>query len=221
MGPFVFGFLVSIFLLFLVLVLLRLTIPYASRIFGQNSIPYLSSRENTDWFNYLSSRIFSHFQNPETIEQISRMVNEKIQPARLFIRSLGQIPRICSASTVQLPNPDTIRILFPLEWKGGPSIDLYLPKFKLLIELDIIMFKGTVNLNCPPTKDIEMEISFQDDIEFDFEMSFIWLSKYKFTLTRTPLIGPILKGILPLILLKNGLKINANFEIPDPLTNQK
>ena len=211
MNPFFLGFFLSFLLLLLLLIILRLTIPYASKLFGFIPIPYKSNKESTEWLNFIIHRVLSHYQSRESIEQITKFINEKIFPNEFYLINFGNPPKICNVSTIQLPDPKEIKIFFPIEWKNGPSFNIFFPLIKSYLECDLKLFTGSIMIYWPLNNEINFEIHFYDDINFDFEFNFIFNNKIKFSFTKIPLIGPILKGFIPFFLLKYAIKFKGIF----------
>ena len=124
MNPFCLGFVLTFTFLLLLLIILRLSLPNASKLFAPRPIPYKSVEESTEWLNFVLYRVMTHFQTEDAIMKISKKVTDKLKPHKFKLLSLGNAPTIEHVGTLQMKEPDDIRILVPVDWDGGPSFDL-------------------------------------------------------------------------------------------------
>ena len=217
MHPFFVGFLITFILLLVAFLFLRITVPYATKLFGSNPIPYKSFKESTDWLNFILYRVLTHFQTAESIQRINELVTSKIKFAKFNLLSLGRTPQIPSVSTLKMKDQNDIKILIPLSWENGPSFDISLLHNNIVFESDLVLFKGTLLVSWPPNNEINVELRFVGDIQVDFEVCVLLFNKYRFSITQLPLFGPIIKGILPFILTKRSIIIKAELSLPPNL----
>ena len=215
MHPFFVGFLISFILIFLLLLLLRTTFPYASKLFGSTPIPYKSFKESTDWLNFIVYRVLTHFQTEKSKERINEFVSRKIKIGQFRLLSLGNTPQIPYVSTLKLKDKNDIKILIPISWENGPSCDLSMINDNIIIEADLLLFKGTLLVSWPSNNEINVELRFIGETQVDFEACVLLLHKWRFSITQLPLFGPIVKGILPFILTKRSIMFKAELTIPD------
>lgn len=215
MNAFLLGFLITFLILFVTIGILRTTIPYGSKLFGTNQIPYKSFEESTDWLNFILHRVLSHFKTPESIEKINESISEKIKFAKFKLNSIGNTPQIPYVSTLNLKNQLDLKLLIPIIWEGGPSIDITMMNEKIVVEADILKFKGTVLVSWPPNNKIDVELKLVGETDIDFEICIFLWKKYRFSLTKLPVFGPIIKGIVPFILTRKFISFKAEMIIPD------
>ena len=128
MNSFVLGFSISFIILLVLLVLLRLTIPYVSKLFGNKPIPYKSTTESTEWLNFVLHRVLSHFQKDESIDLINTIVNSKVKPHYFCLYTLGSSPVVKSVLSLEMKEIEDIKIIIPIEWIDGPFVEFVVDK---------------------------------------------------------------------------------------------
>ncbi|OHS95838.1 hypothetical protein TRFO_38022 [Tritrichomonas foetus] len=207
MNSFFIGFLFSFISLLVILVILRLTVPYASKLFGNKPIPYKSFVESTEWLNFIIYRVLTHFQTDEAIEQINSIVNANIPPHNFRLISLGNAPVIKHVLTLEMKDIDNINIIIPLEWINGPSLDFVLGENLARIEFDLFKFFGQIFISWPENSPTKFEFRFIGDFIVDFDISFQFKEYFRFSLMKIPLIGQIIKGIIELIVVRQVFEI--------------
>ena len=212
MHIFLVGFVISFSILLILLIFLRLTIPYISKLFGKRSIPYQIYEESTDWFNFVVYRIMSHFGTEESINLINEIVNSKIYPHQFRLLSLGKPPIIQSVLTLEKKKTEDIKIIIPLEWINGPSFDFILKKKILRIEFTFTQFRGKVFVSWPENSPQNLKFRFIDDMNLDYNLSIQFKNIIRFSLLQIPLLGPIIKGLLEVIITRQVFEI----EFPNP-----
>lgn len=212
MNSFYTGFFISFIICFIVLIILRLTIPYASKLFGNQPIPYQSEVESTDWLNFILDRFISHFQSKETLDKVSNILNEKIHPMRFKLVSLGNTPVIGSVETLEMKQADDIKILIPMKWKCGPSFDLSVNGCTEIM-VDLLNFEGKALIEWLGNSESDVKVRFLENVILDFNLSVKLFNIFNFSLTRIPFLDPIIKGLISLIISKQI------FDIPLPNPN--
>lgn len=217
MGPFLTGFVFTFSILLILLIVLRLTIPFASRIFGTRPIPYKFVRESTDWLNFIVYRVLSHFQTPEAIAQINKTVNEKIAPAKFELLTLGNAPVIPHVSTLEVKDKDDIKILIPMTWNEGPSLNYSMMDDNFLAEVDMKLFKGTLLVSWPTNREIDLEIRFVGDVHVDFDVSITLFKSLWLPISSIPLFGPVVKGLISFFATKGSIRVKAEIQVPEEL----
>lgn len=215
MHPFLVGFLITFLILFAALLLLRITVPYASKLFGSIPIPYKSFKESTDWLNFILFRVMTHFQTEESRERINEIVSKNLKIAKFNIRSLGKSPEIPYVATLKVKDENDIKLLIPIVWENGPSVDVSLLDENIVFEADIDVFKGSLLISWPADKEIDIEIRFVGEAIFDFSACVLLMKKFRISISELPLIGPILKGIVPFIITKRSIRFKADIIPPN------
>lgn len=214
MNPFALGFVVAFAILLLILVILRLSLPNASKLFAPRPIPYKSVEESTEWLNFVLYRVMTHFQTEDAIEKISKKVTDKINPHKFKLLSLGNAPTIEHVGTLQMKEPDDIRILVPVDWQGGPSFDLTIGRGrkKIKVEFDLTKFFGKVLMSWPGDSDSSVEIRFDSEFTLDFEVVVQLGPFIRVPVTQLPLLGEIVKGIVAILASRQVIVI----DLPKP-----
>jgi hypothetical protein len=221
------GFVSGFVILLLLLVFLRLTLPYSRELFGQAPIPYHSIEESTDWLNFIVYRVLTHLESEESLQRISRIVSAKLNPSgkprgvALRLISLGNAPTIPKVSTLKMPNPDDIKILIPIEWTRGPSLDLTFggPRGGR-IEVDLSKPAGRVLFSWPGGDARTLRIRFDHDFQFDLEIALVIRSLARLSLTGIPLLGPVLKGIVVFAISRQVFEIDLPLPTDAPVASE-
>jgi hypothetical protein len=218
MNPFVVGVLFG-FLLFLTLILLlRMTVPYSSKLFAPVPIPYLSKKESTDWLNFILFRILAHFQSDAVLQEINARISSKLHPHSFRLLSLGNAPTIPSVSTLDTGRPGDVAILIPIDWKNGPSLDFRIGNpGKLTIEVDLVRIRGQVFFAWPTGTERSLQIRFDHDLILNVEIGLQIGRILQLSITQLPLLGPVLTGLVVFIVSRQVFMI----ELPRPkVTNE-
>lgn len=208
MNPFLLGFCISFGVLLAILLILRLTLPYAAKIFGPVSIPDKAISESTEWLNFVLYRVLTHFQSEEALAKINEIVSAKISPNNFRLLSLGNTPVISYVATLTMKEADDIRIIIPFTWKVGPSLDVFLKNEIVGIELDLNSFSGKMLLSWPGNSQNKLLLQFIEDIELEFELTLQLFTMIRISVTGIPLIGSIIKGFITMFLLHEKFEIN-------------
>ncbi|EAX94397.1 hypothetical protein TVAG_194830 [Trichomonas vaginalis G3] len=185
--------------------------------FGTRPIPYKMTKESTDWLNFIIYRVLTHFQTPESIAKINALVNDKVKPAKFELLTLGNSPVIPYVATLDVNNKDDIKILIPLTWEEGPSLNFSMLNENLTAEVDLKLFKGTLLVSWPTNQEIDLEIRFINDCKIDFDVSLILFKNTWLPLSSIPLFGPVIKGLISFFMTKGAIKVKAEIQIPDEL----
>jgi hypothetical protein len=217
MGPFFVAFWISFCVFLSILVLLRLTVPYALKIFAPRPIASASAKESAEWLNFILYRVLTHFQTPESIEKINQLMTAQIKPHRFRLFAMGSSPVVSHVETLVTGSADDIRILVPVAWHPGPSFDLMVGQgHRISIEVDLVRLQGRILFSWLAKSGNALEIRFDNDFLFDFEISIELWRFIKFSLTRMPLLGPILKGLTVLTISQRVFTIDLpRPELPD------
>lgn len=211
MNSFCKGFLISFLICFFILLILRLTIPYASKLFGNQPIPYQSDVESTAWLNFIIDRFIFHFQSKETLNAINNVVNEKIHPMRFQLVSFGNTPSIGNVETLEMKQADDIKILIPMHWKKGPSFDMKVNGCTEIM-VDLLNFNGKVLIEWLGNSESDVRVRFIENVILDFDLSIRLFDLFEFSLTRVPLLDPIIKGLISVFISKQVV----NIPLPKP-----
>jgi hypothetical protein len=207
MNPFLLGFLSSFLLLVVIFGLLYLFVYVNSKLFRPRPIAYKSSTESTDWLNFILFRVMSHFQTKEAITRINALLADKLGEGRLNILTLGNSPTIPQVKTVAMPQADDIKILVPLEWDGGPSLDFNLIRNRLSVEVDLTHFHAVVMFSWPGSGCTTLEIRFDPDFVLDLHIG-LKFGNHRFAITKAPVLGPILTGLATFAISRQVLQID-------------
>ena len=214
MNPFCLGFVLTFTFLLLLLIILRLSLPNASKLFAPRPIPYKSVEESTEWLNFVLYRVMTHFQTEDAIMKISKKVTDKIKPHKFKLLSLGNAPTIEHVGTLQMKEPDDIRILVPVDWDGGPSFDLTIGagNMKIRVEFDLKKFFGKVLMSWPGDSDSSLEIRFDSEFTLDFDVVVQFGHAFRIPVTQLPLLGEIVKGVASILVSRQVIVI----DLPKP-----
>ena len=192
---------------------MRLTVPNAHKLFGKKPNPYKSFKESTEWLNFIIYRILTHFQTDESIKKINKIVNSSVAPHHFNLLSLGNAPIVKHVLTLEMKDPDDIKILIPLEWKKGPSLDFILNKNLLRVEFDLKYFCGKMLVSWPGSNPTQLEFRLIDEFIIDFDLAIQYKNKVRFSFMKIPLIGQIVKGIIELIVTRQVFELT----LPNPI----
>jgi hypothetical protein len=227
MGAFFLGFVWGFVILLVLLVFLRLTLPYSRELFGNAPIPYQSIEESTDWLNFIVYRVLTHFESEETLQRINEIVSAKLNPSQkprgmgFRLISLGNAPTIPKVSTLKMPNPDDIKILIPIDWSRGPSLDLtFGGPHVARIEVDLSKLAGRLLFSWPGGETRTLRIRFDHDFQFDLEIGLVIGKRTRFSLTRIPLLGPVLKGIIVFAISRQVFEIDLPLPADAPVASE-
>lgn len=214
MNPFLLGFVVGFGILFLILGFLRMTVPYAGKIFAPSPIPYKSVKESTEWLNFVVSRVMSHFQTEKSINRINEMVNGKLngKPVQFRLLSMGNSPSVQHVAILSMNEPDDVRVLIPIKWYSGPSCEVTISKIR--VHFNLTKFLGQLLMSWPGDSDSSLEIRFTNNFLLTFQLDLEIANRVKFSLTKMPLLGKIIEGIVSLIISKHVIA----FDLPKPHT---
>lgn len=201
------SFLITFGLVLLVLFIISLIAPYFSRLFGAKSVPYKSVIESTEWLNYILSHFLMHFQSEDSITKINDLIAMKIHSNQFHVISLGKAPIIDHVATLEMQEADDIRLLIPIEWESGPSLDIFKSKF-LKIEFDLLNFSGQILASWPGNSPNLLEIKFVGDTKIDIHTAIQFLNIIRISITDIPLLGKIIKGFISLYIVKQTFHIN-------------
>lgn len=213
MNPFALGFLFSFIIFFILLVLLRLTIPYVSKLFGNKPIPYKSTKESNEWLNFILYRVLSHFQTDESIDLINKIVNSKVKPHHFCLFTLGSSPIVKSVLSLEMKEVEDIKIIIPIEWIDGPFLEFVVENNLACIQFYLKKFIGQILVSWPGNSPSQMEFRFIGDLNLDFDLSIQVKNYFRFSLLEIPLLGPTIKGIIELVITRQV------FELIFPLPN--
>lgn len=213
LDPFSKGF-VAIFISFgIIAILLWLLMDRISKIFSPKAADMnCPVSESTDWLNFILESIMPHFDNQESTAKISKAISRYTSPNRISILSLGNPPVIKEVTTLEMKDGDDIRILVPIQWINGVSLDFFLSK-SVCIELDLHYFNGTILLTWPGGNNRKMELRFNETMKLDFDFSIRFLGGIRLSLTAIPIIGAIVKDIVALAISRKQFPI----ELPRPV----
>lgn len=204
-------FVITFVIVLVVLFIVSLIAPYFSKLFGTKSVPYKSVIESTEWLNYILYHTLMHFHNEDSITEINNFIAMKIHSNQFHLISLGKAPVIEHVATLEMQEADDIRLLIPVEWKNGPSLDINKSKF-LQIEIDIFYFSGQILASWPGNSPNLLEIKFVGDTKIDIHVAIQFLGLIRISLTDIPLLGKIIKGIISLYVVKQTFHI----QLPKP-----
>ena len=196
----------------LLLILLRITLPHVAFLFYPDEIPYKSTTESTQWLNFVLTRVVSHFQSPQTLLEISHLIQEKVsflKEAQLSISTIGTSPIIKSVQTLNTKDPGDIKLLIPLTWSRGPSIDVTFSN-GISIGLDLINFNGKFLIEWPPDNYNIVYIRSVGQIKVSFDIIISFKQFIQFNLQNIPLIGAIINYLAPAFLAKYEYKLDLN-----------
>lgn len=213
LNTFLFGVSISFILLLILLILLRLTIPYVSKLFGNKPIPYKSTTESNEWLNFVLYRILCHFRKRESIDLINEIVNAKIKPHHFNLYTLGSTPIVNNVLTLEMKEVEDIKIIIPIEWIDGPFLQIIVDKNLACIEFYLKKFAGQILVSWPENSPSQMQFRFIGDLNLEFDLSIQIKNLFYFSLLEIPLLGPVIKGIIELIITRQV------FELIFPLPN--
>ena len=215
MNLFFSSFFITLGIVLIILFITSLIAPYFFKLFGTKSIPYKSVKESTEWLNYILNHILKYFQNEYSISKINDLIAMKTQSNQFHLISLGNVPIIKHIATLEMQEADDIRLLIPVEWKNGPAFDYNKSKF-FQIELALLNFSGQILASWPGNSPNLLEIKFVGETKIDIHIALHFLSIIRFSVTDIPLIGKIIRGIIPLYVVKQAFNIN----LPKPTTKE-
>lgn len=209
LAAFIIGFVLSVVLFVVILVLLRMTVPYSSELFGARLIPYDSVTDSPEWLNFILYRVLTHFDSDEVLNNISELVNTKIGRNKFELLWIGNVPVVGLIETFMTGDPDSVEVLIPIEWHDGCALNFTVAKLRTTFEIDVKHFIGKVMVSWPGES--ALHIQFQDAFDIDFEVIVRVLGR-RVSLTRAPILGAFIKGIVSLIVSRQSFKI----DIPKP-----
>ena len=163
--------------------------------------------EPSEWINFIISHVAPHFQNKDSLRDLEKLISSKISPRSMTIHSLGNPPEISDVTTLEPNEADDIRLLIPVDWKDGPSIDVKLSR-RLGIEFDLHAFKGSILINWPGSSDRRLDIGFNKVVKFDFDLALKLFNSVKISLTEVPFMGAIVKAVVSLVLSRRQFRID-------------
>jgi hypothetical protein len=209
MNAFLLGLIAGFLGLLVVIFVLRMTVPYSGRLFAPNPIPYRSKKESTDWLNFTIYRILTHFESERVLTELSHIISSKIHPHSFRLISLGNAPRIPSISTIDTGCPDDIRIIIPIDWNGGPSIDLAIgSRPRLRVEVDLIRIQGQLLFSWPGGIEHTLQVRLDHDFTLELEIGLQIGQMFQISITRLPLLGPVLTGIVVFVVTRHVFAID-------------
>jgi hypothetical protein len=207
MNDFVLGFLLSFFVLFAVLVALRLFVYLGPKLYPARRIAYTATSESTDWLNFILFRVTSHFQTDNSIAKINAIVAKKLGEGKFELLTLGNAPTIPQVKTVAMAQQDDIKILVPIEWDGGPSFNFHLIRHSLACEVDLSHFHATVLFSWPGAGCTTLEIRLDPDFALELHIA-LKIGKLRFSITEAPFLGPVLTGLAAFVISRQVFMID-------------
>lgn len=190
---------------------LRLTLPYYSKLFGEDKNPYRYFVEDADWLNFLVNRVVKAFGKEENINKINEHINKVISPMELKILSLGNSPIIPKVMTMKSGNSSSIKVLIPFQWKSGPSFNLKVNN-NLCIEFDVVDIDLKLLVYYPPVNDVEVSISFRDDVKFECNIVLLLFNIFRLPIHRIPILGRVILSIIPYFLLSRTFNFKTDID---------
>jgi hypothetical protein len=198
MIPFATGFLWGAALAFLLLLILWILVPPISRLFFPSSITDRPARESTQWLNFILHRLSFHFSNASSLKKL----NESL-PRNLHLVSLGNSPVITHVDTLEMVRCDEVRLLIPIDWLDGPSLDVAVrPGFH--IEIEIRQIVACVLVAWPGS---ELRISVDRGAVIECDITARFGAAARISIGSCPLIGTVVKAIVVAAIVRRPIVI--------------
>ena len=195
MNSFLFGFGISFLISLIILLVLKIIIPFFPILFGHKKVPLEYGTESTEWLNFILNNVLTHFEKRESLQSINDLIARKLYPHQLMILSLGNAPHIEHVATLKMQEPDDIRLLIPIEVFHGPSVE-YIASRIFHFQLDLLTFSGKLLAVWAGSSQNVVEIRFVGNVTIDFNLSINFLNIFSIQITDIPLIGSILKAFV-------------------------
>jgi hypothetical protein len=174
---------VGTILLFLAfLVLLRILALLIATFRRPPPFPTKFTRESTRWLDFILHHVIARLQNDEVREHINA------SSPQLKIRAAGAAPSIPYVGTLEMERADDVRLLIPIDWVDGPSLDLITP-LGPVIEIDVNSVQCRVLISWPGDNPSVIEIRFDREYRIDCDVAVRFTPTLAFSLTGLPLIG--------------------------------
>lgn len=143
--------------------------------------------ETSIWLNTLISRFFTHIRDPKVAKQISKKITFFPYTKTFSIVSVGSDIEFGKISNIPPTSNNPHQIQVPIKWSGF-SFDIQTTDGYSKIEMDVRQFESVLSLSI---LEDGIHIHFVGDQKSDFDLSVILWKKY--TLTRCPIIGDLIK----------------------------
>ena len=217
--PFAKGFSAVLVGVLLLVVALWLTIGQISKILSPKPVQTCNPVcETTEWINFVICHTMQLFDNEEAAKSIAQMVTAQISPRELALKELGDPPIVHNVTTLDVKEVDDIRVLVPIEWINGPSVELKMSRL-IALEFDLVHFYGVILLTWPGKSDRKIEVKFNERVKLDFDFAIKLFGALEVSLTKIPMFGYVVKQIVALVLSRKRIKLELPALPPNPNAN--
>jgi len=198
-------YLVTFIVFFIIIIVLRLSLPYIVQVLSPKSLKQSSYQESTEWLNFVLNQAFYIAESPQYIDKINMGLEEALSSGIIKVVSLGIAPTIKHVSTCQMQEADDVKMVFPIDIAHGPSVDIRGSNW--VIEFDLKSFSSQIHMNWPGNKDSCIELMFCDHFHLDFVLNVRLFSFLNFSITEIPVLGPTIKYFVILFLQRQKFKL--------------
>jgi hypothetical protein len=194
-------------ILFIVLITLRILIPFFISFLHPPSFHDDSTHESTKWLDFIMQQIISRLQQQEILDDFNRSLSN------CHIRSIGSAPSIPYVGTLKMHQPDDVRLLIPIQWINGPSFDFTASR-NLTLEVDVSQIQCRIMVSWPGDNPRVIEIRFDREFAIKCDIGIRFSGGLGFSLTQIPLIGRIGTDLIVAAGMRNKIVLTL------PGTNQ-
>jgi hypothetical protein len=195
----------------LLLVVAYFLLPLVSPLLRAPAITARFTRESTEWLNFIFDQVASRMNEPAYLAHLASSLAWP-RPGSVVIRSMGNAPTVPYVATLEMAHSDDISLLVPFQWSDGPSLDWAVGGRRLALEIDVRRVAGRALLSWLGEDPHTVALRFDRGLVLDVDVAVRIGPGIAFYATALPLIGPIVVGVL-VLLIERG---RYSFALPRP-----
>lgn len=146
-----------------------------------------ANTETSIWLNTLVSSFFTHIRDPKVAKQISQQFTFLPYTKSFNIVSVGSDIEFGKITNIPPTSTSPQQVQVPIKWSGF-SYDVQTTDGYTKFEMDVRQFESVLSFS---VLEDGIHLHFVGDQKCDFDLSVILWKKY--TLTRCPIIGDLIK----------------------------
>jgi hypothetical protein len=178
------GFVVSVCWCLGFLLILRVFTPFFVKLLRPPPFRGEITQESTIWLNFILQQVVGRLRHGPILTELNK------SHSTVHIHSVRSAPIIPYVATVKMQHPDDVRLLIPLRWTDGPSVDIALSP-SWTIEIDLRRIQCRVIVTWPADNPAIVEVRFDREFALECDFAVRFTKGWGISLSGIPLIGPI------------------------------